>query len=86
MIDDEEKVIKPKQKEIFIIKVEGNVPVTVDYKIWAYDEEDAYNQFTYSKISAVPMNQPRFEMQKLRPKKISIKNLKTNLINWVKNF
>lgn len=75
---------KPKQKQWFSVTVEGEAPVRVRFRVFAEDEDQAFDM-----VSRSPQGmdgQPFVDLLRLRKRKVSIKNTLTGLINWVKQF
>lgn len=76
---------KPKVPQHYILKVEGIAPVIAEYRVLAIDEDDALEQFKKGKI--VRQEAPiRILPHQIKPKKISVRDQLTGLINRIKNF
>ncbi len=77
---------KPKQKQYYSIKVEGLAPIIAEFRVLAEDEEEAYRMFEKQPYMVQPLSPPKPDMRKLIKKKITIKNMLTNMIGFVRSF
>lgn len=75
---------QPKQKQWFQVRIEGMAPVTVEYRVMALDEDEAFQLVEQGR--ALPLDKPRVDTRRLQKSKVLIKNLFTGWINWVRNF
>jgi hypothetical protein len=77
---------KPKIKRPFIIKVEAFAPVTLEYRVVANSEEDAYKEYEKSGVRMQLYRQPLIDFRRVKKLKVSVKDLFTGIINWNKTF
>lgn len=77
---------KPKQKQYYSIKVEGTAPVIAEFRIYAEDEKEAIKIFDTQPHLIQLIGPPKPDMLRLQKKKVTVKNLMTGMIEWVKNF
>lgn len=75
-----------KKKDYYLVTIEGTVPISVSYRVYSFDEEDAYNIVNSSPWNAQIQGQPKLNLLKIKKSKVSVKNLLTGVINWVKKF
>lgn len=73
-------------KKYFEVKLEGMAPVILTYRIYAENEEEAYKIIDKSPHMAKLTSQPIIDMPRVRRRKISIKDLTTGLISFIRNF
>jgi hypothetical protein len=76
----------PKQKHWFQITVEGTAPIRVQFRAFDYDEESAYETYLKNPSMAPIDGRPQIELRQIIKKRITIKNLITGMIKWVKTF
>lgn len=79
------KKIKPKTKKFYEITAEGTVPIVMKLRIFAEDEEQAYNIFNKYPHQVTLLGH-KIDFKRLNKRKITIKDLQTNIINFVKNI
>ena len=72
------------EKKWFELNVEGIVPITVSYRVFAEDEDKAFEE--YMRGNAKLLQKPSMNLQQLKKKRISIRNTTSALFKWVKNF
>ena len=77
---------KPKQKKWFMVNVEGLAPVTVQFRVFAEDEEQAFEALERHPHAIQMDGRPHIDMKRMAKKQVSIKNLMTGMINWVRKF
>lgn len=74
-----------KQKQRYIIEVDGIVPVRLRLETWAYDENEALNNLNNNRLCTIK-DKPELDLKRLHRRKVSIKDALTSLIKIVKNF
>ena len=74
------------KKSYYILEVNGLMPVQVNFRVLAENEEEAYKIFDTRPDQATPMGQPKPMPGKIIPKKICIRNSVSALITWMRNF
>ena len=77
---------KPKQKQWFLIYVEGIAPVKAQFRVFAEDEEKAFETLERNPHLTQMDGRPHIDLKRINQRKISIKNLMTGMINWVRKF
>lgn len=76
----------PKKKNPYIIRVEGMAPITMELRVLAEDEDEAFEIFEKYPHRVQHLGPPQPNLNKLIKKRVAIKNMYTSIINWVKNF
>lgn len=77
---------KKPEKQWYSVRVEGMAPVTVEYRVYAENEDDAFNIFQTSPQYVQLQDRPRIDHRKIIKKRVVIKNLLTGMINWIRQF
>lgn len=75
---------KPKQKQWFLITIEGNAPVSVQFRAFAEDEDQAFDMFEKGMVQMD--GRPQIDVRRIHKRKVSIKNLLNGLISWTRQF
>ena len=73
-----------KQKQWFSVHIEGIAPVIVEYRIFAEDEEQAMQMVEQGRGQLD--GRPHIELRHMQKRKVSIKNMLTGFVKWVRNF
>lgn len=81
-----QKTAEIKKKQAFVIKVEGLIPASVDFRVMAEDEDEAYEIYENSPHLAKALNPPKILPGKIIKKRITIKSALSVFTNWVKSF
>jgi hypothetical protein len=76
--------MEPKMKKKFVIKVEGIAPVKMEFEVWAYDAEEAYESLNRPS-SITPRMPPRVDLSRMKRTKVEIKDPLTSEILMSKN-
>lgn len=75
------------KKQWFLVRIDGVAPVSIEYRIFAETEDAAFELAVKGAAPNVYLNnKPHISIPKLQKKKVSIKNLLTGWITWVRNF
>lgn len=76
------------QKSYFNVKIEGTAPIVVEYRVLAEDEDMAFEMIDKRHmISGVQqLGPPHVDLRKINKKRVTIKNIMTGMINWMRNF
>lgn len=77
---------KPKQKHWYQITVEGIAPVKLQFRVFADSEDNAFEIYSKNPSMAPMDGRPHIELRQLNKKRVTIKNLITGMINWIKVF
>lgn len=85
MNDKKEKEEKQKIKKYYEINIEGNIPITAKYRVFAVDEEEALEIFETKPHNVYLLNY-KVDFKRLRLKKSYVKETLTNLIKKIKNY
>jgi len=75
-----------KPKQWYQIMVEGEVPIVVYYRVFAEDEDAAFDILERQPHMLQLDSHPKPELRRVKKRKVSIKNLLTGWINWVRTF
>lgn len=75
---------KPKQKQWFQIMIDGDAPVNVQFRVFAEDEDQAFEMFEKGMVQMD--GRPQIDVRRMRKRKVSIKNLLNGLISWTRQF
>ena len=75
-----------KQKNWFIVRIEGIAPVIVEYRVHAFDEDEAFDIINQRPQQAKLQSQPRIDFVRIKKLRVSIKNLLTGAANWMRRF
>jgi hypothetical protein len=81
-----EKVLeKPKIKKRYMLSVDGIAPIKAQFETWAFDEHEALEQFKNPRLMNL-VNRPDIDLSRLKLKKITVKDIFTQLIKLTKSF
>lgn len=85
-MDKKEEKNKKLQKQWWIVTVEGEAPIVAQFKVHAESEDIAFDIVHRSPNLAQLMGPPKFDMFRIKKRRVTIKNTFGTLINWVRNF
>lgn len=74
------------KKYWFSVRVEGIAPITVEYRIFAENEDEAFQTVEKLNYSSMLAGPPQPQLHKIQKKKVLIKNILTGMINWIRHF
>lgn len=77
---------KPKQKHWYQITVDAVAPIRVMYRVHSFSEQEAYETYLKNPTMAAMDGRPHIDLHHMQKKKITIKNLITGVINFIKTF
>jgi hypothetical protein len=71
----------------YLITVEGIAPVIASFEVWAYSDEEAADIFLKQPHLVTPRDPPHvLKLSMLKPSKLTVKDLLTGLVKFVKNM
>ena len=77
---------KPKQKQWFVVRVEGLAPVIVEYRVFAESEQEAFDTANRSPTQTHLNSPPKIDLPRMKKIKASVKSMTSSFINWTKTF
>lgn len=77
---------KKNQSKPFVVRIEGQAPVVVEYRVYAEDEDEAFEIIDKFPFKGQLLGPPKPDITRLQKKKVAIKNLFTSMINWTRTF
>ncbi len=78
---------KQKSKQWYQVRIEGTAPVVVEFRVFAENEDEALKLVeSGARINVYRLNRPDVNLTKMRKNRVSIKDLLTGMINWVRKF
>ena len=81
-----EKEEQPPIKKKYKIKVEGMAPVSVQYDIWAHNENEAYYILDKQPHLLKLRERPNIDLPRMKKVSVQITNLLNGLVEFVKRF
>lgn len=73
-------------KQKYLVTLEGLVPVTLTYEVFAEDQEEAYKIIDSGYFRSQLLKPPFYDLQRLRKKKIVIKDVLSGVVKLMKNY
>ena len=77
---------KQAQKQWYLVEYQGVAPVVVKLRVLAENEEDAFSIAETNRAQTYLEEKPRVDDKFMVKKKVSVKNLLTGIVGFIKNF
>ncbi len=77
---------KNPEKRLFILEVEGFIPMKLQFETWAENEEEALENLDHKKHLVRIRKAPEFSLSKLKSRKTVVIEFLSSIVKKIRNF